>query len=80
MNIRYSLLPYTYTLFHNANSVGATVFTALQCELPDDASLAAVETQFMSAPALRITPVLTPNTVTVKGVLPGVSTGTIWYD
>ncbi|EME39908.1 glycoside hydrolase family 31 protein [Dothistroma septosporum NZE10] len=80
MNIRYSLLPYTYTLFHKANTAGDTVLTALQWEFPDDASLAAVETQFMSGPALLVTPVLAPNAVTVNGVFPGTATGTIWYD
>lgn len=80
MNIRYSLLPYTYTLFHQANTAGATVLRALSWEFPNDASLAAVETQFMSGPALLITPVLAPLATTVQGVFPGVADGTIWYD
>lgn len=80
MNIRYSLLPYSYTLFHKAHTAGATVFTALQWEFPNDASLAAVETQFMSGPALLITPVLAPLATTVQGVFPGVAEGTQWYD
>ncbi|KAF7189060.1 Alpha-glucosidase [Pseudocercospora fuligena] len=80
MNIRYSLLPYTYTLFHKANTAGETVLRALQWEFPDDASLAAVETQFMSGPAILITPVLVPQATTVKGVFPGIAQGTVWYD
>lgn len=80
MNIRYSLIPYTYTLFHQANKAGATVLRALSWEFPNDASLAAVETQFMSGPALLITPVLAPLATTVQGVFPGVADGTQWYD
>lgn len=80
MNIRYSLLPYTYTLFHKAHMAGETVLRALAWEFPNDASLAAVETQFMSGPALLITPVLVPLATTVNGVFPGVAEGTIWYD
>lgn len=80
MDIRYSLLPYTYTLFYQANQNGSTVFRALAWEFPDDLSLATVETQFMSGPALLITPVLVPLATTVQGVFPGVAAGTIWYD
>lgn len=80
MNIRYSLLPYTYTLFHRAHVAGQTVLRALAWEFPDDPSLRAVETQFMSGPALLVTPVLIPNVETVQGVFPGVGSGTIWYD
>ncbi|KAL8243908.1 hypothetical protein R6Q59_010166 [Mikania micrantha] len=80
MNIRYSLLPYTYTLFYRANTAGETVLRALAWEFPDDPSLAAVETQFMSGPAILVTPVLAPLATTVQGVFPGVAAGTIWYD
>ncbi|KAK1052881.1 hypothetical protein LTR74_016382 [Friedmanniomyces endolithicus] len=80
MNIRYSLLPYTYTLFHRANVAGETVLRALPWEFPNDPSLKAVETQFMSGPALLVTPVLTPLATSVQGVFPGIADGTLWYD
>ncbi|KAL1871929.1 hypothetical protein Daus18300_004565 [Diaporthe australafricana] len=80
MNIRYSTLPYTYTLFRKAHTAGETVLRALAWEFPDDESLKAVETQFMSGPALLVTPVLEPLATTVKGVFPGVKDGTRWYD
>jgi len=80
MNIRYSLLPYTYTLFHRANVAGETVLRALAWEFPNDPSLAAIDNQFMSGPSLLITPVLAPLAISVKGVFPGVASGTIWYD
>ncbi|KAG6368994.1 hypothetical protein INS49_003213 [Diaporthe citri] len=80
MNIRYSLLPYTYTLFRKAHTAGETVLRALAWEFPNDESLKAVETQFMSGPALLVTPVLEPLATTVNGVFPGVKDGTRWYE
>ncbi|KAI7222071.1 alpha-glucosidase precursor [Hortaea werneckii] len=80
MDIRYSLLPYTYTLFHKANTAGETVLRALAWEFPDEEVLKAVETQFMSGPSILVTPVLEALATTVKGVFPGVGSGTIWYD
>lgn len=80
MNIRYSLLPYTYTLFYRANTAGETVLRALAWEFPNDVSLKAVETQFMSGPAILVTPVLEALATSVRGVFPGVGSGTIWYD
>lgn len=80
MNIRYSLLPYTYTLFHKAHKAGETVLRALAWEFPNDPQLAGVETQFMSGPAILVTPVLEALVTTVRGVFPGVAQGTRWYD
>jgi alpha-glucosidase len=80
MDIRYSLLPYTYTLFWKANCQGETVLRALPWEFPNDESLKAIETQFMSGPAILVTPVLVPLATTVQGVFPGVADGTKWYD
>ena len=80
MNIRYSLLPYTYTLFYKANAYGETVLRALAWEFPDDESLKAIETQFMSGPSILVTPVLAPLATSVQGVFPGIAQGTIWYD
>ncbi|KAI9654492.1 MAG: hypothetical protein M1821_006582 [Bathelium mastoideum] len=80
MNIRYTLLPYQYTLFFHANQAGSTVFRALAWEFPDDPQLKAVETQFMLGPSLLVTPVLVPLATTVQGVFPGVSSGVKWYD
>ena len=80
MNIRYSLLTYMYTLFYYAHTQGDTVLRALQWEFPNDASLRAVDNQFMLGPSLLVTPVLEPNVETAKGVFPGIVEGTKWYD
>ena len=80
MNIRYSLLPYMYTLFYYAHTKGDTVLNALQWEYPNESYLAAVDNQFMLGPAILVTPVLQPLVDYVNGVFPGVADGTIWYD
>ncbi|KAF2661862.1 glycoside hydrolase family 31 protein [Lophiostoma macrostomum CBS 122681] len=80
MHIRYSLLPYLYTLFHNAHTTGSTVMRALAWEFPGDPQLAGVDTQFLLGPSLLITPVLAPQVNTVNGVFPGIADGEVWYD
>lgn len=80
MTIRYSLLPYMYTLFYQAHTTGSTVMRALAWEFPNDPTLAAADRQFLLGSSLMITPVLEPNSSTVNGVFPGVAAGEIWYD
>ncbi|KAH7227326.1 glycosyl hydrolases family 31-domain-containing protein [Fusarium oxysporum] len=78
--IRYSLLNYIYTLFYHANTKGDLVMRALAWEFPNDESLKATYSQFLLGPSLLVTPVLTPNSKTVRGVFPGIGEGTRWYD
>jgi len=80
MSIRYSLLPYMYTLFYYAHTTGSTVMRALSWEFPNDPSLASIDNQFLLGPAILITPVLGQGMTSVRGVFPGVGHGTVWYD
>jgi alpha-glucosidase len=80
MHMRYSLLPYMYTLFHEAHTTGSTVMRALAWEFPNDPQLAGVDTQFLLGPSILVTPVLEPQVDTVKGVFPGLIDGEVWYD
>ena len=59
LNIRYSLLPYLYTLFYRSNVFGETVVRALFFEFPQDQSVFKIDRQFMFGPAFMISPVLT---------------------
>ncbi|KAI9794062.1 MAG: hypothetical protein M1816_006687 [Peltula sp. TS41687] len=77
MSIRYSILPYMYTLLYRAHTTGSTVMRALAWEFPNDPTLASVDRQFLLGPAIIITPVLEPGATTVSGVFPGHET---WYD
>ncbi|PGH01895.1 alpha-glucosidase [Blastomyces parvus] len=80
MAIRYALLPYIYTLFHQAHTTGSTVMRALAWEFPNDPSLASADRQFLLGPSFMVIPVLEPQATTVNGVFPGVADGEMWYD
>jgi alpha-glucosidase len=80
MHIRYTLLPYMYTLFHQAHTNGSTVMRALAWEFPNEPQLASVDNQFLLGPSILVTPVLEPQVSSVKGVFPGVIDGASWYD
>lgn len=80
MAIRYSLLPYMYTLFADAHGTGTTVMRALSWEFPNEPWLANADHQFLLGPALLVTPCLEQGASTVKGVFPGAESNTLWYD
>lgn len=82
MNIRYSLLPYFYTLMAQASADGSTVMRALAWEFPNEPWLADADRQFLLGPAVMVTPCLMPGATTVDGVFPGVGVDgkTVWYD
>ncbi|KAH9947326.1 glycosyl hydrolases family 31-domain-containing protein [Amylocystis lapponica] len=82
INIRYSLLPYWYTLFANASMYGTPAVRALFWEFPDEPELFAIDKQYLVGHDLLITPVLTPGASTVDGtycIFPGRGQ-TIWRD
>ncbi|XP_066220354.1 probable maltase-glucoamylase 2 [Saccopteryx leptura] len=76
LNIRYTLLPYLYTLFFRAHSRGDTVARPLVHEFYQDNATWEVHEQFLWGPGLLITPVLYPGTHSVKAYIPDA----IWYD
>ncbi|XP_067898281.1 maltase-glucoamylase [Heterodontus francisci] len=76
LNIRYTLLPYLYTLFHKANTFGDTVVRPLLHEFPSDNATWTIDRQFLWGPALLITPVLDSNTENVNAYVPDA----VWYD
>ena len=80
MKIRYSLVPYMYTLFYQASTTGSTVMRALQWQFPNDPSLVGADRQFMLGPAIMVIPVLNPGVSTVDGVFPGDQPWYDWYN
>ncbi|CCM00566.1 uncharacterized protein FIBRA_02600 [Fibroporia radiculosa] len=77
--IRYSMLPYWYTLFANASMRGSPTVRALFWEFPDEPELFAVDSQYMVGHDILVTPVLTPNVTSVEGIFPGRGE-VIWRD
>ncbi|XP_065509451.1 maltase-glucoamylase-like [Caloenas nicobarica] len=76
LNIRYSLLPYLYTLMYEANAHGSTVVRPLLHEFVDDKLTWEIYKQFLWGPALLISPVLEQGAVVVNAYLPNAR----WYD
>ncbi|XP_036086678.1 probable maltase-glucoamylase 2 isoform X5 [Rousettus aegyptiacus] len=76
LNIRYTLLPYLYTLFYRAHTLGETVARPLVHEFYQDPATWEVHEQFLWGPGLLITPVLYEGATQVKAYIPDA----IWYD
>uniref|UniRef100_A0A914WEK0 Uncharacterized protein n=1 Tax=Plectus sambesii TaxID=2011161 RepID=A0A914WEK0_9BILA len=60
--LRYSLLPYLYTLFFNAHMAGSTVVKPMFFEFPADRTTHNMHDQFLWGSHLLITPILQPFT------------------
>ncbi|XP_039865377.1 sucrase-isomaltase, intestinal-like [Simochromis diagramma] len=76
LNIRYTLLPYLYTLMFEAHTTGSTVIRPLLHEFVDDKTTWEIYRQFLWGPALLISPALDPGVTTVRGYIPKDR----WYD
>ncbi|XP_076591162.1 sucrase-isomaltase, intestinal [Chaetodon auriga] len=76
LNIRYTLLPYLYTLFYKANTAGETVVRPVMHEFYSDSNTWTVDRQFLWGKHLLITPVLDPGVDTVSAYIPDA----VWYD
>ncbi|ROL51928.1 Neutral alpha-glucosidase C [Anabarilius grahami] len=75
---RYCLLPYWYTLFHQAHTSALPPIRPLWVEFPSDTSTFAVENQYMIGSALLVCPVTDPGVTEVSVLLPG--SDELWYD
>ncbi|XP_057673106.1 lysosomal alpha-glucosidase isoform X1 [Corythoichthys intestinalis] len=75
LNLRYSLLPFLYTLFHHAHTSGNTVARPLFMEFPADPQCRVIDRQFLWGSSLLISPVLEEGAVEVAAYLPP----GIWY-
>uniref|UniRef100_A0A8C1Q5H6 alpha-glucosidase n=1 Tax=Cyprinus carpio TaxID=7962 RepID=A0A8C1Q5H6_CYPCA len=76
LNIRYTLLPYLYTLFYKAHVNGETVLRPMMHEFYSDSETWGVHSQFLWGAHLLITPVLDPGVENVEAYIPDA----IWYD
>ncbi|XP_064343868.1 probable maltase-glucoamylase 2 [Camelus dromedarius] len=76
LGIRYTLLPYLYTLFYRAHTQGETVARPLVHEFYQDPATWEVHEQFLWGPGLLITPVLYEGPGPVKAYIPDAT----WYD
>ena len=77
LNLRYSLLPFLYTLAVDSHTSGLPVWRALSFEFPSDRLTWTIDRQVMIGPALLLTPIVN-NTIeeTVIGYVPNGD----WFD
>lgn len=68
--MRYTLLPYLYTLFYHHVSSGTAVFRPLWYNHQDDSRTYPIDRQFMWGAGLLISPVLTEATTWVTAYFP----------
>ncbi|KAL6478590.1 hypothetical protein MHYP_G00120230, partial [Metynnis hypsauchen] len=76
LSIRYTLLPYLYTLFYKAHVNGDTVVRPVMHEFYSDSATWTVDRQFLWGAHLLITPVLDAGVDTVKAYIPDA----VWYN
>ncbi|KAK7074034.1 hypothetical protein SK128_000929 [Halocaridina rubra] len=76
MRVRYTLLPYLYTLHYLASTEGHTVVRPLFFEFPENTDAQNIDTQFLWGSWLMITPVLEEGSTFVRPYFPK----GIWYD
>ncbi|XP_076845359.1 maltase-glucoamylase isoform X2 [Brachyhypopomus gauderio] len=76
LEIRYTLLPYLYTLFYKAHINGDTVVRPIMHEFYSDKAAWTVDRQFLWGSHLLITPVLDNGVDTVNAYIPDA----VWYD
>jgi alpha 1,3-glucosidase len=78
VRLRYQLLPYWYSVFHEAHRTGLPVLRPLWVEFPRDKNTWAAEDQFMVGAALLVHPVADQGASSIGFYLPG--TSAVWYD
>ncbi|XP_066182529.1 sucrase-isomaltase, intestinal [Sylvia atricapilla] len=76
LNIRYTLLPYLYTLMYDAHAYGSTVIRPVLHEFVQDRNTWDIDEQFLWGPALLISPVMRLNDRSVVAYFPDAR----WYD
>ncbi|MBN3276903.1 MGAL glucoamylase, partial [Polyodon spathula] len=76
LNIRYTLLPYLYTLMYEAHSQGSTVIRPVLHEFVNDRTTWDVHRQFLWGPALLISPALDMDSYVVHAYIPSAR----WYN
>lgn len=74
---RYALLPYWYTVFHEAGETGMPVMRAMWIEYPGIESLYSVDDQYMIGSDLLVKPVTSPGIVESTVLFPG---NDAWFD
>jgi alpha-D-xyloside xylohydrolase len=77
LRLRYSLIPYTYSLAYQTYNTGAPFMRALWMDFPDDSRVANISDEYMFGPAFLVAPVTAQGATARRVYLPE---GADWYD
>lgn len=80
LNVRYTILPYYYTLFFKAHLTGSLVVKGLFQEFPFDKNCRTIDRQYLVGPAFLVSPVLEPGKSKVDVYFPPESRWFSYYD
>ncbi len=77
LRLRYTLMPYIYSLGYKSWKTGAPFMRALPLDFPDDPNVADIRDEYMFGPAFLVAPVVQQGETSRKVYLPA---GTDWYN
>jgi len=77
LRLRYTLLPYTYSLAYRTYQTGAPYMRALFMDFPHDAKVADINDEYMYGPAFLVAPVTEQGATSREVYLPA---GSDWYN
>ncbi len=77
LKLRYSLIPYIYSLGYQTYKTGAPFMRALFMDFPNDPDVATIGDEYMFGPAFLVAPVTEQGATARKVYLPA---GSEWYD
>ncbi|WP_258191471.1 TIM-barrel domain-containing protein [Sphingomonas sp. PP-CE-3G-477] len=77
LKLRYSLIPYIYSLGYQTYKTGAPFMRALFMDFPNDPAVATIGDEYMFGPAFLVAPVTEQGATARKVYLPA---GSEWYD
>ncbi|CAM0142249.1 hypothetical protein VKS41_002270 [Umbelopsis sp. WA50703] len=76
LSIRYTIMPYIYSLFQEANTIGTGVWRPLIFEFPEDNRFLAEDVQFMLGDSILISPIVYQGANSIDAKFPA----GVWYD
>lgn len=70
MSIRYRLIDYFYTAFHEQHTTGTPVLSPLFFKYPTDANTYTIDLQFFFGPSVLVSPITDENATSVQAYIP----------